>query len=314
MNTTPENGDATSESAQPKTLDADKKRFEAMIIATAKARDENTKAAERLTRRTQLVGIVGLGSVGFFLVVGAGLIAWWAVTADNPINQSASQDTPPAAAMWSAPVAAAVGVVGLLATRWLRDRKERQSRDAVDRAIAKVTDPFDLMQLMEVNRRQMEVYDDQARNQSSTSHWTALGAMVAGLSIVGFGIGVAANADSDATKFATAIIAAVGTTVGGYIAKTFITLNSSTQEQVRYYFEQPLVASYLITAERFIARMPEEDRPEQYRRLVQAAMDQAAAVKGAKQTPVTKPPRRMAARRSAATAASDSAPTYETDS
>ncbi|MER7450435.1 hypothetical protein ABTW96_09110 [Nocardia beijingensis] len=155
---------------------------------------------------------------------------------------------------------------------------------AVDQAIAEIRDPFDLMALMEVNRKQMEAYDEQARAQSSTSHWTSLAAMVVGLIIVGVGLTIAVSSNDAATKYSTAIIAAVGTAVGGYIAQTFIRLNSSTQDQVRYYFEQPLVASYLITAERFIAQMPEQDRAQQYRLLVQAALVQAAAVPGTKTT------------------------------
>ncbi|MFE3105960.1 hypothetical protein [Nocardia tengchongensis] len=178
--------------------------------------------------------------------------------------------------------AVATVVAGSMVGTWTANRRqyarEAAARAAVDEAVAAVTDPFDLNALMDINRKQMQEYDAQARGQSATSHWTSLAAMVAGLAIVGSGLAIAVTAHDAAAKYAAAIIAAVGTATGGYIAKTFITMNSSVQDQVRYYFEQPLVASYLITAERFIAQMPETDRSEQYRLLVQAALDQAAAV------------------------------------
>ncbi|MEU6828683.1 hypothetical protein ABZ894_08505 [Nocardia beijingensis] len=180
-----------------------------------------------------------------------------------------------------------VGVIAGTTTAFLlasrrNEQRESEARAAVDVAIAEFSDPFDLKSLMEINRAQMQEYDAQARGQSNTSHWSSLGAMVVGLIIVAAGLILSVVAGDAAAKFSAAIIAAVGTATGGYIAKTFIALNSSVQEQVRYYFEQPLVASYLITAERFIAQMPEADRPEQYRLLVRAVLQQAAAVPGHK--------------------------------
>ncbi|MFI7527505.1 hypothetical protein [Nocardia salmonicida] len=148
----------------------------------------------------------------------------------------------------------------------------------IDRAVEDVTGPNDLLKLMEVNRRQMEAYDVQARAQGRSSHRSSLVAMTAGLAIVGAGLWITVNAEDSATKYSAAIVAAVGTATGGYIARTFIRVNTAAQQHVRYYFEQPLVQSYLLTAERVAERLPNRKREHQYELIVAAALQQAGMV------------------------------------
>lgn len=152
------------------------------------------------------------------------------------------------------------------------------ARKNLDQAVENVADPNDLLKLMEVNRRQMEAYDVQARAQGRSSHRSSLLAMTAGLAIVGAGLWITVNADDSATKYSAAIVAAVGTATGGYIARTFIRVNSSAQQHVRFYFEQPLVQSYLLTAERVAERLPDRKRERQYELIVAAALHRAGMV------------------------------------
>lgn len=181
-------------------------------------------------------------------------------------------------------VLAAVGVACTIGFIWnylgaaaarVEDRETR-AKGAVDAAVAGIKNEHDLLGLMRANRKQMDAYDAQARAQGVVAHWISVGAMVVGLIIVGVGLWVAVAAEEPAAKYSAAIVAAVGTATGGYIAQTFIRLNSEAQDQVRFYFEQPLVQSYLLTAERFVAQMPAEDRAKQYQRLIEAAIEQAA--------------------------------------
>ncbi|MEV0080936.1 hypothetical protein AB0H58_31375 [Nocardia neocaledoniensis] len=158
------------------------------------------------------------------------------------------------------------------------DRKLQMTSRQVEQAVEEVAGPDDLWGLMKVNRRQMEQYDVQARAQGRSSHISSLIAMGAGLVIVGFGLAIAVTADDSATKYSAAIVAAVGTATGGYIARTFIRVNTAAQHHVRYYFEQPLVQSYLLTAERIADRLPERERGVQYEQIVAAALQQAGMV------------------------------------
>lgn len=187
-------------------------------------------------------------------------------------------DRPTAAMILAAMVAIAV----LDCAGWAEQRRDGAETVAGEMVPA-ARDHFDLPRLMEVNRRQMMRYDEQVRGQGRASYWATLSAMIGGLIIVGIGLWISVTAGDTAVEWSAA---AAGTAICGYIVKTFVALNSATQDRVRYHFAQPLIASYLIAAERLIAHMPEEDRPQQYRLLVEAAVDHAAAVPGATRTSV----------------------------
>lgn len=68
--------------------------------------------------------------------------------------------------------------------------------------------------------------------------------MAVGLVMVGAGLAIVWLAPEAATKYSAAIIAATGTASGGFIAQTFIRVQQSAQDQMRYYFQQPLIHSY----------------------------------------------------------------------
>lgn len=163
--------------------------------------------------------------------------------------------------------------------------ERERAQTNLDQALDELTDPNDLIALMNVNRRQMEAYDVQARTQGKSSHWSSLVAMTAGLIVVGIGLWIAVNSDDSATKYAAAIVAAVGTATGGYIARTFIRVNTDAQQHVRYYFEQPLVQSYILTAERMVRHLPAHRRPKQYEAIIGAALTQAGQVPQLRDTP-----------------------------
>ncbi|WP_280252988.1 TRADD-N-associated membrane domain-containing protein [Nocardia abscessus] len=157
-------------------------------------------------------------------------------------------------------------------------------RSAISGELAKSVEDIegvdDLMGLMLANRKQMDAYDAIVRSQGSSSHRASLGAMAAGLIMVSVGLSVALLANESSTKYSAALIAATGTVTGGFIAQTFIRVQKSAQDQMRYYFQQPLVHSYLLTAERLAVQLPPEVRAERYQLLIDTALDQARNVTG----------------------------------
>ncbi|MGF0320688.1 TRADD-N-associated membrane domain-containing protein [Nocardia fluminea] len=166
-------------------------------------------------------------------------------------------------------------------------------------AIGDVKDADDLHGLSVANARQMEAYDKQVRGHGAGAFRASLFAMLGGLAIIGAGFGFALYNDDPATKYAAAIISAAATATGGYIARTFISVQRDTQDQMRYYFQQPLVQSYLLTAERLVTQLPDEQRAEQLKEVIAAAIAQASSV-GPTQTPTAaqaKKPRARAPRR-----------------
>ncbi len=146
---------------------------------------------------------------------------------------------------------------------------------AADKAVDEITGPDDLMGLIRANRKQMEAYDALARSQASSTHAATLGAAVFGLLAVGAGLTVAVTADATAAKYAAAIVAGVGTATGGYVASTFIRVQEGAREQMRYYYAQPLVQSYLLSAERLVSTLKDRsEQSEQTMMIIAAALAQ----------------------------------------
>jgi hypothetical protein len=159
---------------------------------------------------------------------------------------------------------------------------EQVEREEVDREIYNLTGTGRLVELIQANQKQMVNYDSIVRSQARTSYRANLWAMTAGLVLIATGMAVATFADSTSTKYAAAIITAVGTATGGYISRTFLTVQRGAAEQMNYYFQQQLAQSYLLTAERVVSQMPSESRESQRKLVIKTALMRAASTQQVK--------------------------------
>lgn len=161
-----------------------------------------------------------------------------------------------------------------------RDRfyaiQEVTARREADEALNELSGSSDLISLTRANRKQMDAYDALARSQAATSYRASQTAMMIGLAILATGVAVIIFSHSDATKYAAAIITAVGAATGGFIGRTFINVHLHAAQQMNYYFRQPLVQSYLLSAERLVSHMPvsNEKRVELFKTILTGIMAQ----------------------------------------
>ncbi|MFC8935669.1 hypothetical protein ACFT1A_26610 [Rhodococcus sp. NPDC057135] len=155
------------------------------------------------------------------------------------------------------------------------EEAESRALGAADRAVDDIKGPDDLIGLMRANRKQMEAYDALARSQAASAHFASMVAGGIGLLTITSGILVIVFAGDSSTKYAAALIAAAGAATSGYVAKTFIYVQDGTMQQMRFYFQQPLVQSYLLSAERLIAQLPEKQRGKQLEHVISAMVAQA---------------------------------------
>jgi hypothetical protein len=139
---------------------------------------------------------------------------------------------------------------------------EKQARGRFVEALDQISDVNDLVGFMRANRKQMDAYDAIARRQAATSYKASHVAMGLGLFILSVGIGVAIFSTEDSTKYAAAFLTAVGAVIGGYVSRTYITVQKHAMLQMNYYFQQPLVQSYLLTAERLAHQLDEPNRTQ----------------------------------------------------
>ncbi|MFD7935859.1 hypothetical protein ACFV4T_15280 [Streptomyces sp. NPDC059755] len=117
---------------------------------------------------------------------------------------------------------------------------------------------LDLQNLIVLNREQMKRYDDIATQQAKMAGRSSNIAMGVGFAALITGAILALRVPSDTAKVVVASLAAVGTAVSTFISKTFFEAQKRAMSQMNYYFEQPLVMSYMLAAER-VSNGLEED-------------------------------------------------------
>jgi len=153
------------------------------------------------------------------------------------------------------------------------ERQERAAKAGVDEAIERLDEDFDLRGLLRLNRSQMAAYEALTRRQAASSYRLSHVALAVGLALMVGGAAAALFADGGATKAATAGLAAVAGTVSGFIARTYLRIYERTLLQLNYYFEQPLVSSYVLTAERLVNKMGEARRDEALDRIIERLLN-----------------------------------------
>jgi len=114
----------------------------------------------------------------------------------------------------------------------------------------------DLDELLNINRNQMQAYQTLSSRQQRSAFRSSLMAMFVGLVVLVGGIVVVLLAESDTAKIAVAGVSAIGSGLSGYIANTYLSLQRESSNQLRFFSDQPIVASYIYEAERLISKLP----------------------------------------------------------
>src|SRR6185295_2351411 len=143
-------------------------------------------------------------------------------------------------------------------------------------AVAELEDAADLAALIKANRKQMEAYDLLARAQAATAFRNSQVAMATGLVVLLVGAVIAIGTPSTTSKITTASLTAIGGMLSGYIARTFLQTYARALRQLNFYFQQPLINSYLLTAQRLIEKMSAGERDPVLSSVVGHVMDALA--------------------------------------
>jgi hypothetical protein len=121
-------------------------------------------------------------------------------------------------------------------------------------------DPEELTKLITVNRQQMEGYQALTRGQAKTSYrWSQAALGVGLLALIG-GVLVTLSTSGVANKTAVAGLTAIAGALSSYVARTYLRIYERTLQQLNFYFRQPLVTSYILTAERVANKIKQKDR------------------------------------------------------
>jgi hypothetical protein len=130
--------------------------------------------------------------------------------------------------------------------RW---RQLQEARRNVDLAAQRL-DPTKLKSIIEFNKQQTDQYHALTKAQAADSYKRAQFAMFLGFLVLVFGVVFSLASDEAIAKVTTASLTGLGALLSGFLGKTFLDTYRSALDQLNYYFQQPLVTSYLISAER----------------------------------------------------------------
>ena len=135
----------------------------------------------------------------------------------------------------------------------------------------------ELRELIKVNREDMGRYQTLTQNQATTSYRWSLAALGAGLAVLIGGIVVVISATGTADKAAVAGLTGISGALASYVARTYLRIYERTLQQLNFYFQQPLVTSYLLAAERVTHEV--DSPPDKHKirvKIIEQALDAAA--------------------------------------
>jgi hypothetical protein len=118
----------------------------------------------------------------------------------------------------------------------------------------------DLQNLITLNRTQMQVYHELATKQATYASRNSRRAMLVGFALLLVGGVVALRADEEASKVVVGALAGLGSLLAGYIGRTFLKAEDRAMQQLNFYFQQPLVTSYMLAAERLSLKLANSRR------------------------------------------------------
>jgi hypothetical protein len=157
-----------------------------------------------------------------------------------------------------------------IAKREYEDRVESERaeklRAARDEALPE--SEAELALRLSANRDVLNAYQEPVRARARTSYVFAQIATAVGLIVLLAGAVTMLWVNDSSVQLGVAGLTAIGTALSGYIARTFLRVYERAQEQLNFYFREPLVTSYLLTAERLTEKLEGEKRNQVYAEMV----------------------------------------------
>lgn len=156
-----------------------------------------------------------------------------------------------------------------VARRKFEDRIEQERREELRANRDKQVEPGELGDLMSANRALLDEYQKPVRAQARTSYVYGQVAIFVGFGVLVVGVALVLLADSPTAQVSLAGLAAVGSAISSYVARTFLRVYDRAQQQLNFYFREPLITSYLLTSERLAEKLQGERREHAYSLMVE---------------------------------------------
>jgi hypothetical protein len=123
----------------------------------------------------------------------------------------------------------------------------------------------------------MDAYHELTLGQAAHAYHDTQVAMAVGFVVLAAGAvaAVTISASDTGGRVVVGGLASIGTALSGYIVATFLRAQREALAQLNVYFRQPLINSYLLTAERWAMKLPKELRPGTLAHMADRVVSQA---------------------------------------
>jgi hypothetical protein len=156
-----------------------------------------------------------------------------------------------------------------------QESEEAKSRKAVGIAIEELKSDVSFPSLLKVNQTQMDQYHDITKHQAEDAYRNSQIAMASGLIILVLATIAAILVKGNTSKIILGGVAGVGTAFSAYIGATFLNAYQSALAQLNYYFSQPLINSYFLSAERIVTDMSPKRRDDVRAKIIDSMLQGA---------------------------------------
>lgn len=234
---------------------------------------EQAVEPDRFKRRAVLLIYCGIALV--LLLAGIGVLVF---------RKTAHLDDPSALVVGGILVGAAILLLfaGLAHSLFIKNEfatSDGSRRDGFD---DESTDLKAYDQVARLNQRLIASYHRVTTAQARSSYRNSQVAMAIGLLILAAGGVAVVRASSASGQVIVGSLTALGGAFSAYLGSTFLRSYSRALEQMNYFFGQPLVNSYLLTAERLAKDLKgDESRDEALKGVITRTLDGAAQTFGA---------------------------------
>jgi hypothetical protein len=208
--------------------------------------------------------------------------------------------------VWIALLGLGAAVIGILAwflvQKYRAERAEsaarleeaKRERDAIELAMERLREKMALPSLVELNRIMLDQYHGIATDQAAKSYRSSQRAMWLGFSALVVSFFSALAVQQPDFRIAAAVFGASGSALAAFLSRTYLRVYERSLEQLNRYFNQPLLNSYYLTAERLAEGLGANAKNEATREIVRHLLRETVVVGEARILPPRKSRRKAA--------------------
>jgi hypothetical protein len=166
---------------------------------------------------------------------------------------------------------AALGAAGTVELAWctvpywsarraFAERRRTMVRYRVDQALrevcsAETIDRLPLTGLFELNRRQLDEYQEMTKRQQKVAFRLTWGAAVVGFAVLVAGIALSLRVNPGTSQYVVGGLSGLGTALSGYLGHTFYRGHRAAMRQLNRYYKEPSMTGRLLAAERLVDKL-----------------------------------------------------------